>query len=39
MFLKIVLVGDSRAGKSCLNPRFTHNKWSDSYISSTGVEF
>jgi len=36
---KIVIVGDSGTGKSCLLLRFTDNNYSDVYISTIGVDF
>jgi len=37
--LKIVMIGDSGVGKSCLLKRFTTNEFNDSYISTIGVDF
>ena len=36
---KLVLVGDSGVGKSCLLVRFAEDKYSDNYISTIGVDF
>jgi len=36
---KIVIVGDSGTGKSCLLLRFTDDNYSDVYISTIGVDF
>jgi len=36
---KIVIVGDSGTGKSCLLLRFTDGNYSDVYISTIGVDF
>merc|ERR550537_1124682 len=36
---KLVLIGDSGVGKSCLLLRFADDKWTDSYISTIGVDF
>ena len=35
----LVLIGDSGVGKSCLLLRFADDKWTDSYISTIGVDF
>eukprot|EP00494_Astrolonche_serrata_P025589 UN25850 len=37
--LKVVMVGDSGVGKSCLLKRFASNEWQDGYISTIGVDF
>ncbi len=36
---KILIVGDSGVGKSCLLYRFTDDIYTDSYISTIGVDF
>ena len=36
---KILLVGDSGVGKSCLIIRYTEDVYSDCYISTIGVDF
>eukprot|EP01087_Luapelamoeba_hula_P007731 TRINITY_DN1898_c0_g1_i1.p1 TRINITY_DN1898_c0_g1~~TRINITY_DN1898_c0_g1_i1.p1 ORF type:complete len:217 (+),score=41.60 TRINITY_DN1898_c0_g1_i1:113-763(+) len=36
---KIVIVGDSGTGKSCLLLRFTDDNYNDVYISTIGVDF
>ncbi len=36
---KILLIGDSGVGKSCLILRFAENMFIDSYISTIGVDF
>ncbi len=36
---KVLLIGDSGVGKSCILVRFTDNEFSDSYISTIGVDF
>ncbi|EZG76549.1 small GTPase family Rab subfamily protein [Gregarina niphandrodes] len=37
--LKIVLVGDTGVGKSCLLVRFVDDTFAESYISTIGVDF
>mmetsp|Transcript_121189 Transcript_121189/g.241394 ORF Transcript_121189/g.241394 Transcript_121189/m.241394 type:complete len:223 (+) Transcript_121189:67-735(+) len=36
---KLVLIGDSGAGKSCLLLRFADDSFTDSYITTIGVDF
>jgi Ras-related protein Rab-1A len=36
---KILLIGDSGVGKSCILLRFTDDTYNDSYISTIGVDF
>ena len=37
--IKLLLIGDSGVGKSCLLLRFADDTYSDSYISTIGVYF
>ena len=37
--LKLLLIGDSGVGKSCLLCRFTNNKFDDSNLSTIGIDF
>uniref|UniRef100_A0A7S1B0B5 Ras-related protein Rab-1 n=1 Tax=Noctiluca scintillans TaxID=2966 RepID=A0A7S1B0B5_NOCSC len=37
--LKLVLIGDSGAGKSCLLTRFADDEFTDSYVTTIGVDF
>lgn len=36
---KVLLIGDSSVGKSCLLLRFADDSYADSYISTIGVDF
>jgi hypothetical protein len=36
---KLLLIGDSGVGKSCLLLRFADDSYTDSYISTIGVDF
>jgi Ras-related protein Rab-1A len=36
---KIVLVGDSSVGKSCVLLRFADDQFTDNFISTVGVDF
>jgi len=36
---KIVLIGDTSVGKSCLLTRFADDQFSDSYVTTIGVDF
>eukprot|EP00727_Mastigamoeba_balamuthi_P011411 m51a1_g6893 putative rab gtpase (214) ;mRNA; f:8764-10041 len=38
-FFKILLIGDSGVGKSCLLIRFADDSWTDTHISTIGVDF
>ena len=37
--MKILLVGDSGVGKSCLLVRFVEDKFSPSFITTIGIDF
>lgn len=37
--LKMLIIGNSGVGKSCLLFRFSDNVWQDSYVSTIGVDF
>ena len=37
--LKLVLLGSSSAGKTCLHHRFFEGEWRDSHFSTVGVDF
>ncbi|GAA95457.1 hypothetical protein E5Q_02111 [Mixia osmundae IAM 14324] len=39
LLFKLLLIGDSGVGKSCLLLRFADDSYSDSYISTIGVDF
>jgi GTPase SAR1 family protein len=36
---KILIIGDSGVGKSCVLLRFTDDKFNENYISTIGVDF
>lgn len=36
---KLLLIGDSGVGKSCLLLRFADDQYSDCYITTIGVDF
>ena len=36
---KLLLIGDSGVGKSCLMLRFADDAFIDSYVSTIGVDF
>ncbi|KAG1775011.1 rab-type small GTP-binding protein, partial [Suillus placidus] len=37
--IKLLLIGDSGVGKSCLLLRFCDNEWTPSFISTIGIDF
>lgn len=37
--MKILLLGNSGAGKSCLLMQFTENKFSPNYYNTIGVDY
>lgn len=37
--VKLMVIGDSSVGKSCLLLRYTSDSFSDEYVSTTGVDF
>ena len=39
LLFKVLLIGDSGTGKSCLLIRFADDQFSDNYISTIGVDF
>jgi Ras-related protein Rab-1A len=39
LLFKVLLIGDSGTGKSCLLIRFAEDDFSDNYISTIGVDF
>ena len=39
LLFKVLLIGDSGTGKSCLLVRFAEDEFSDNYISTIGVDF
>ena len=36
---KYLLIGNSGVGKSCLLIRFADDSWSESYVTTIGVDF
>ncbi|CAI2380711.1 unnamed protein product [Moneuplotes crassus] len=38
-FLKMILIGDSAVGKSCLLIRFADDDFADNYVTTIGVDF
>lgn len=39
LLIKLLLIGDSGVGKSCLLLRFTENNFNESYITTIGIDF
>mmetsp|Transcript_110921 Transcript_110921/g.192259 ORF Transcript_110921/g.192259 Transcript_110921/m.192259 type:complete len:208 (-) Transcript_110921:136-759(-) len=39
LLIKLLLIGDSGVGKSCLLLRFTDNDFKDSYVTTIGIDF
>lgn len=39
MIMKLLLVGDSGVGKSCLLLRFVEDKFNPSFITTIGIDF
>lgn len=37
--LKMLLIGNSGVGKSCLLIRFADDSWSENYVTTIGVDF
>jgi len=37
--VKVVTIGDSGVGKTCLLHRWTENRWDEAFISTIGVDF
>lgn len=39
IYMKILIIGSSGTGKTCMLTRFTENQFTESYISTIGVDF
>ena len=37
--IKMIVIGDASAGKSCIAVRFAHNEYSASYMTTIGIDF
>jgi small GTP-binding protein len=38
-FLKLLIIGDSGVGKSCILSRFCEDKFTDAFYNTIGVDF
>ena len=37
--VKLLVIGDSAVGKTCLLLRFSDDSWSENHISTIGIDF